>query len=720
MTAKRWGIGVLVLVAISLAILGWLAWTPAPPPLDGAAIRAAAARYDVRVIRDAFGVPHIYGMRDADVAFGLGYAHAEDDFATFQEVLAAARGVLARYRGPGAAKTDYLVHLFRIWPLIDARYETDLAPAVKAVLEGYAAGLNLYALEHEQAAWPGLFPVTPQDIVAGFVFRAPFFFGLQQDLAEVLAPTRKRYLSLGATDQAFLWRAAPDPAMGSNAVAVAPARSADGATRLLINSHQPLTGPVAWYEARLKSGEGWDVLGGFFPGAPVMLHGHNPRLGWAHTVNQPDLVDIYALEVDPNNPYRYRFDGAWRDFEVSKAKLRVKLFGPFSWVFERDVLWAAQGPVLRAEHGVYAIAHAGLGDIRQVAQWYAMNKARDLDGWLAAMAINAIPSLNTLYADAAGHLAYIYNMKMPKRAPGYDWRAYLPGDDPRALWQGFEPFSKVPKLIDPPSGLIFNANHTPFAATGGPDELRPADFPESFGIETHFTNRGLRMLALWGADPSISAQAFEAYKFDVAYDARSRVVAFLAPLLGVDFSDDALLKEAQDSLKSWMRSAAGDDDGAALALLTAYKAHWEVRPAGAAAPDPVEALRQAARQLKKHYGRLDVPWREVNRLKRGALNLPLEGGPDTLRAVYGGDLLDGQGQLAAQGGDSYIMIVEWDKEGRLQSRTVHPFGAATLDEASPHYADQAPLFAAKRWKTVPLDLTTLLLEATRDYRPGRN
>lgn len=707
-----------IFFGVLLPGLGIIAWTPNGPVLNEQAIKQAAAAYDVRVIRDSYGVPHIYGQRDADVAFGLGYAHAEDDFETIQLVLALSRGKLAEYKGPEAGQTDYLVDLFRVWEDLDAKFEQDLSAEMRALLDGYVAGLNLYALEHEEGRWKNLFPVTPKDVVAGFAFRAPFFHNLDRDLAELFADKRQRHISLSSTETAFQWSDKPDVPRGSNAVAVAPQRSSDGKTRLLVNSHQPLTGPVAWYEVRLKSEEGWDALGALFPGAPIMLHGHNDRLGWAHTVNRPDLVDVYVLERDPENPMRYRYDGGWKDFEVATSTFRVKLLGPFSWPIEREVLWSVHGPVLESSHGTYAFRHPGLGEIRQVEQWYQMNKAKDQDAWLDAMSINAISSLNTLYADADGKIAFVYNAKMPKRNEGFDWSAYLPGEDPKTLWQGFEPFSQVPKLVNPPSGLVFNANHTPLAATGGDDELKLEDFPKSYGIETHYTNRGLRGMALWGADSSISAQEFETYKFDVVYDENSRVMNFLKPLFDMDFSDNPQLQEAQAILKSWDRTALQNSKAAALALLTAYRSHWEIRKPGEGAPDAVEALQNAVDQLMASHGRLDVPWGEVNRLIRGQINLGVDGGPDTLRAIYGGDELDDNGQLNAQGGDSYIQIVEWDENGGINSRTIHNYGSATLDETSPHYGDQVELFVDKDWKQVPLALEDVLKEATRDYRLG--
>src|SRR5690606_31309236 len=212
-----------------------------------------------------------------------------------------------------AAVSDYLVNLMGIWETVDARYESDLSPEVRKVIEAYADGVNYYVALHPQAAIDGFLPVTGKDIVAGFMFKAPFFYGLDKTLMAVFEGRigQQEGLSKQGVD-AFLPARDPLP-IGSNGVAVSPARSADGATRLLVNSHQPFTGPVAWYEAVLESEEGWHVAGGFFPGSPFMLHGHNANLGWANTVNEPDLVDIYRLELHPDNPDQYLLDGEWRD-----------------------------------------------------------------------------------------------------------------------------------------------------------------------------------------------------------------------------------------------------------------------------------------------------------------------------------------------------------------------------------------------------------------------
>ena len=142
----------------------------------------AAANYEVEIIRDNWGTPHIYGKTNADTAFGVAYAHAEDDFETIQDVTVATRGVLARYKGASAAPTDYVVSLLDVWGIVDARYESDVPADVKAMAEAYAAGLNLYAAENPDTTWPGLAPFTGQDIIAGFILKTPFFYGFDETL----------------------------------------------------------------------------------------------------------------------------------------------------------------------------------------------------------------------------------------------------------------------------------------------------------------------------------------------------------------------------------------------------------------------------------------------------------------------------------------------------------------------------------------------------------
>lgn len=692
------------LAALIVFIAGLASFTlGSGPGMSREEAEAAAEPFaSARIVRDEYGVPHISADTDAAAAFGLAYAHAEDDWATIQTTLVAARGELARYQGADAAPTDYVVQLLRIRELVAARFEEDISSDVKVLLEGYAAGLNLYAAQHPKRVWTDVLPVTPEDVVAGFVLRTPFMYGLDNTLTELFAEERQRSISMRSTHSAFQWLDEARLPFGSNAFAIAPEFSADGATRLVINSHQPFEGPVAWYEARVQSGEGWDMAGGTFPGAPLILHGHSPVLGWAHTVNLPDLADVYVLESDGD---RYRLDGEWLELEHGTARLNVRLFGSIRWTVERDMWWSRHGPVIRTDHGDYAIRYSGMDEIRQVEQWYRMNRAESWDVWYEAMEMNAISSLNTVYADRTGEIAYVYNAAMPVREEGWTWRDYLPGDRSELIWQAYHPLSAMPLYHNPPSGWLLSANQTPFDATAMADNLSSADFSQTFGIEPRMTNRAHRGLALLRGERSLTSERLEEIKFDKVYAETSAVGRLIREILAMDLSDDPLLVEAQAILARWDMSTDIDSGAAALGVLTAVRTihnrhhedPWDMPPA--------QALREAADELMLHYGRLDPSWGEVNRMIRGDVDLPLGGGPDTLRAIYGaGQALDENGQIRAVAGDTYIMFVEWDATGEMRSRSIHQYGSATLDRMSPHYADQAVLFAEEAWRELDFDL----------------
>lgn len=702
-----------VIVIILLAVVGPVGIF-APAHLHQQAFereaRAAAEAYSVRIVRDEYGVPQIHGVTDPDTAFGLAYAQAEDDWATLQTTLVAARGHLARYQGSEAAPTDYVVQLLRIAQTVESRYDSDLAPATRALVEAYAAGLNLYAAEHPSEVWAREMPITGQDIVAGFVLRTPFMYGLDADIAELFADERQRTVSMGSRETAFRFLEQAELPFGSNAFAIAPSRSDDGATRLLINSHQPYTGPVAWYEARLLSDDGWDMTGATFPGAPLILHGFNRDIGWAHTVNKPDLADVYVLETEGD---RYRLDGEWLDLERGEARITVRIFGPIRWTVTRDLWWSRHGPVVRTPHGDYAIRYSGMDQIGQVEQWYAMNRATDFDSWMAAMEINAISSLNAVYADREGHIAYVYNARMPVREEGYDWLQYLPGDRTELIWDEYLPLSAMPIYTDPESGWLLSANQTPFDATALADNIDPAGYSPTFGIQPRYSNRAWRGLELLRAQGQISREALLDIKFDKAYSTRSPVARLVSELLETDFTGDAALTEAQSVLRRWDLSTDIGNREAALGVLVAVRCIGNLHTDDPWLMDPVEALREAVAELMAHYDRLDPQWGEVNRLVRGELNLPIGGGPDVLRAVYSSshDLND-DGQLIAAAGDTSIMLVEWLVDGSQHAEAIHQFGSATLDETSPHYADQAVLFATEQWRTLDPSIRE------GGYRPG--
>ncbi|WP_237068668.1 penicillin acylase family protein [Microbulbifer guangxiensis] len=673
--------------------------------------------YAVEILRDQWGVPHIYGATDADAAFGLAFAHAEDDFATIQDVILATRGTLAAERGLSAAKTDYLVQWMAVWDAVERDYPR-LSANARAVAEAYADGINVYAAQNPARVSRYLLPVTGKDLVAGFAFKTPMFYGFDKILGELLDPQQPREIAK-AGEAASTWSETRSLPIGSQGIAVAPHRSADGATRLLINSHQPLTGPVAWYEARVHSQQGWNMAGATFPASPVILHGHNENLGWANTVNKPDLVDIYRLTVNPENSDQYLLDGQWRTFDRREARIRVKLLGPLHWTVTREILLAEHGPVFRTEHGTYAVRWAGMGEARTLDFMLALNKAKNRHDFERALKMQAMPSINYVYADREGNIGHYYNAMFPQRLDGPDWGPDLPGDRSELIWRGYRDFQWMPKTRNPDSGLVYNANNPPFQSTDGDDDPRRADFPASMGIETQLTNRALQIEALYGSREKISAADFEQLKYDHHYHPDSYQVRRLRQWLAADKPEKLRQGEyasALQALRGWNLSTDRDNLRAALAILTLAPVQ-EARGKEVADHELDTAFTDAVDALRRTHGRVEVPFGQINRHVRGEQSWPLDGGPDTLRAVYGGPLND-SGTFENRAGDSFIMVVEWDPEGRVSSRAIHNFGSATLDPDSPHYADQASLFADEQLRGVPFRRQALEERVSRQYRPG--
>ncbi|MFZ4109216.1 MAG: penicillin acylase family protein, partial [Polymorphobacter sp.] len=305
----KWGKALLALAAVLATVfVGLASW-------DGLTATASIAdpvrKHDVRIVRDGWGVPHIFGKTDADVSYGLAIAHAQDDFRNLEEVIAAVRGRGGAISGEDGAKVDFAGALLGANQTAAAHYG-ELPADTRALLEAYAQGLNEYAAGHRsEQRVRGLFPVNGQDIVAGFMLRSPFFFGLDKPLGALVAgdPVPRD--------------AGPADERGSNGFAVAGKRSADGVTRLIVNSHQPWEGGVSWWEVVVHSGQGWDFAGALFPGAPYPLLGHNKTLGWTNTVNRPDLIDVYKLVVNAAGT-EYRLDGKWLPLHSERIWLRVK------------------------------------------------------------------------------------------------------------------------------------------------------------------------------------------------------------------------------------------------------------------------------------------------------------------------------------------------------------------------------------------------------------
>ena len=662
------------------------------PFLKGDSLTINSDGFSARIERDKWGVPHIYGKRDADVSFGLAYAHAQDDFKTIQDILLASRGKLASVYGKGAAVNDYYVHLMDIWNHVDSNYISDVPDDVKALCDGYAAGINLFLQDHPERGRKKIFPVDGKDLIAGFSHRMPLMFGLDGVMKKLSKEKRPQLIGLNGNDE----DAESFKMVASNVFAIAPHRSSDGYTRIWINSHQPWDGPVAWYEAHFISEEGWDFYAGLFPGSPIPLIGHNQYLGWSHTVNSPDLIDVYDLKINPGNKDQYWFEGSWQDMKVRKVPIKVKLFGPFSWTFKRTVKESIHGPVMEFEHGTYALRISSIKNLKFLEEWYRMGKATNFDEFRKAMEIHALPMFNTGYADKDGNIFYVYNAKIPKRDDRYNWHELLAGDEQANIWTNYVPFDSLPQVLNPADGFLQNCNSNPYLATGNPTDVSKP-LPDWTGIETHQTNRAMRALETFGEDSSITRKEFFKYKYDKKYSFHSTIAKVRDRFIqDIAKENTPEFQEALELIRKWNLSADSTNKAAALSMIVLPNSFNEDN----LKYDIVKIkkkLRETIDFLINHFGRIDVPLGKALRLVRGETDLPLGGGPDLLRAIY---FKEKEDKYVGTAGDCYFQAVEWGPNGELNAWTIHQYGSATAIESSIHYDDQAKLFSKQEMKQV--------------------
>ncbi|QKG70199.1 acylase [Erythrobacter mangrovi] len=722
---RKWlgRIGFALVVILIAGFIVLATWEPFWAERDD--VRLSDRSYSAEIVRDDFGVPHIYGKTDADVAYGVAVAHAQDDFATLQDVVAMARGRYGAIAGQDGAAVDYVYHLLDARGTAERHYPK-LPEDTRALFEAYATGLNDYAKDHpDEVALANLFPVDGTDIAAGFALRQPFFFGLNNVIEPLVTGTDLLPEFGPPTPKGKQARAYPLPwgedgaLSGSNAFAIAPQKSGDGATRLVSNSHQPWRGGVAWYELVVESGEGWHYAGANFPGSPYPFLGHNEDLGWTNTVNRPDMADVYQLVMDDSGT-KYRMGDKWLALEENIVTLPVKL-GPLVLPIPRKVYRSVHGPVIRNERGTFAIRYGGIDNIGQLDAYYRLNKAKSLDEWQAILARMDIPSTNFIYGDAKGNIAYVYNAAIPDRPKGYDWRGILPGDDAKAIWKGPVAYEALPRYINPASGWLYNSNNTPFTAAGPGSDLSPGSVPPEMGVELKQTNRSHRAWKLMSEAAVIDLPTLKRIKYDTGYAREGYVADLWAELETLQLDPKSELGKARQLLIDWDFDADSKGPGDALALLMIkdfMSAEYQNKPL----PNVREKLAWAVDHLKAHFGRIDPPAGELLRLRLGQVDLPLDGGSDTLRASTTWDVAD-DGRLAVKHGDSFIQFIEWLPGKRVSSQSIQPFGAATTRPNSPHYTDQAALFVQHRLKPVHFWREDVLANAksrtTVTHRPNR-
>lgn len=657
----------------------------------------------IEIVRDSFGVPHIFAPTDAEVAYGLAWAHAEDDFYTIQQSYMAGKALLGAYKGKEGATIDYIVHLMRIKELVAAKYESDISPAYKRLLEGYAAGFNAYAKAHpKEVLLKKLFPITPKDMLQYSVLQLCVLSGADGALKSIFGNT------VPVLDDM-------KPG-GSNAFAFNSRKTTDGQTYLAINSHQPLEGPVSWYEAHLQSEEGWNIIGANFPGAPTILSGVNEYLGWAHTVNEPDKLDVYQLSINPNNKLQYLFDGQWETLEEKTANLKVKVSGIRIGV-KRKVYWSKYGPTVITERGTFSIRMPAQMDIRGLEEWYWLNKAKNFTEFKKALNMMAIPGYNIVYADRYDTIYYLSNGRIPVRDKMYNWRGTLPGNTSKTLWTEIHPLENLPQVLQPSSGFVYNTNHSPFHATEGPDNFKLSDL--TMGYETLENNRSMRFAELIKQYDKVSYEDFKRIKYDGRYPEKFSFAIDIDSLFMLNASQYPALADLIHQLKQWDRNSDIQNTGATIFAHINYQiyalARQGKRPAILTTPICISLLENTRKDLMQYFGKTNVPLGDYQKHVRGDKSIPLPGLPDVLTAMY--SVTWKNGMVKGNQGESYIELVRFTKDGPI-IESINTYGASAK-KGSPHYTDQMEMFAAQKTKKMSLKKEDAYKNAIRVYHPSK-
>jgi acyl-homoserine-lactone acylase len=660
-------------------------------------------RQNIIIVRDSFGVPHIFAKTDAEASYGLAWAHAEDDFKTIQTLVLSGKGLLGKAYGKQGAQADYVIALLRCREIVEEKYNT-LSPSFIKLIQGYIEGLNDYAKAHPgEVLVKKTFPVNEKEYLTAATFSVCLITGVDKVIAAVYGGTVPLIPGFSSG--------------GSNAFAIHPSKTTTGEAFLAINAHQPLEGPVAFYEAHMMSEEGLNILGGLFPGAPCILHGVNENLGWAHTVNYFDKADVYQLKMHPENNNQYEFDGAWVDLEMKKVKLKVK---GVPITIHKKVYWSKYGATIKTAKGVFAIRLAANQDIKALQQWYQMDKAKNFTEFKSALNMIGIPMFNIMYADKHDTIFYVSNGKMAKRnpSPEYNWRSTLPGNTSKTLWTECYPFSYLPQYINPSAGFLYNTNHSPFLATEKNENLKAEAFDKNVGWETYDNNRSARFYELMPKNEKLDFETFKKIKFNRQLPSTLYYPYKLDSLYLINAANHKEVEEIILTLQQWNKSTEADNKGAAVFLMLYNYLAEKLRgqsPRAITKAELLETFQFIKDYQLKHFGKTAITLGDYQKLVRGENEFPLGGIPDVLAAM--GNVPYKNGMVKNDYGDAYIELVRFPKNGLPIIESINAFGASN-HPGSPHYKDQTPMYLQQQTKKMSLDKDVVMKKAVRTYHPG--
>ena len=673
---------------------------PVPPPPASA-----------EILWDSWGVPHIFAADDRGLFFAFGWAQMESHGDLLLRSYGAARGRAAEYWGEDFLDSDRWVLTHGV-PARARRWYERQSPAMREDLDAFAEGLDAYAREHPDQLSREVrqvLPVDAVDVLARVHHLLHFTFLVSQEAVQQDIQDAQEGQRLGRGTPA---RSAGAEA-GSMGWAVAPGRSASGRALLLINPHLAWDTPERWYEAQLTA-SGVDVYGAAVVGVPALAVVPADRLGWTQCHNLLEAYNLYRLTLAGNG---YRWNGEVRPFEREQRVIKVKSADGRLRDEKLEIRRSVHGPVVYERRGVaLALRVAGIDEPDGVGQYWQMARARGLGDFEAALRRLQVPTFTILYADGDGHILDLWNGRVPARARGdWDfWQGVVPGDGPDTLWTATHAYDDLPRLVDPPTGWLQNSNDPPWSATW-PALLDWRKFPPYMAPPPGLGMRQQRSAKLLLDAPKLTLEGMIDAKQSTRSELADRILGDLLAVVRARGGEAA--RQAAAVLGAWDRQTEAGSRGAVLfeafyhELLRpltpgqrAVAVPWNERepfstPRGLRDPAAaLTALETAAAAVIRGYGRLDVPWGEVHRLRRDGLDLPGNGGPAALGIVRTLEYAAAAGgKLHAMAGETFVAAVELSSPPR--ARALLAYGNSSRP-GSRHRTDQLPLLARKELRPV--------------------